>query len=388
MEQKRITEIQQSLKQQKLDAAVFALSEDVLLIAQGYWSRNGLAFAVVPAEGTPALLVPKPEREDVPEDVGMPVYEFGSVDLAEGNAYENITAQLKQIAKAGNFAAAGRIGLELSIQNAAPSQCDGEVILPGAATQAAVRAAFPEAELVDILPLVFKSRKIKYASDIERIERVNRLAYAGLAEFARFLDEGKDCTEIQLAVMVESFIALHAQQYGVKYARAWAQVTSGPRTEGAWNSGVVTTNRSIADGEPVLIEMGTVADGYFCDLTLTHFKKEASGEIKKIYDVVVNAQKAALAAVRPGVSGREVDAAARKVVEEAGYGRYFNHGTGHGTGFAYHDGAPALNPSSTDVLEVGNIHSCEPGIYVPGVGGVRLEVNSLVTENGSRVLGK
>lgn len=384
----RVEQMQKYLAQHDLDAALLCLSENVILMCRSYWSRNGLAFVFVPRRGEAVLIVPKPEAEDVPADIGLPVRRFGFVDLAEGNAYDNVAGILAELGKAAGLPAKCRIGIERSAQTVAPSLCDGEVMLPGAATMGAVKKAWPQAELADIMPAVLSMRRIKTPADIERIERVNRLAYAGLQQVRDTLDSGAPCTELSLAVQVESYIALHAGEFGIKYARAWAQVTSGPRTVDAWNSGMVTTSRPIASGEPVMVEMGTAGDGYFCDLTLTCCKGPAGEDLQKLLDAVQQAQQAALRAVRPGAKGRDVDGAARECLEKAGYGKFFNHGTGHGTGFAYHDGIPALNPSSEDVLEAGMIHSVEPGVYVPGVGGVRLELNALVTENGSRVLGK
>ena len=385
MNQTRISQLQAWLTEQDIDAALVSLSENIILLCQDYWPRNGLAFCYVPKQGEAALLLPKPELEDLPAEFSGAVHAFGYVDLNEGNAYDNVAAILKTLSAGCTVR---RVALELSAQSVAPALCDGEIILPGALTRGVVSAVWPDAALVDLLPATLAMRAIKNEGDIARIERVNRLAYAGIAEFCKVLERGADCTERSLAVLVESYIALHAADVGARYARAWAQVTSGPRTVGAWNAGMVTTDRSVQDGEPVMIEMGTAADGYFCDLTMTCCKGQAKGQIAEILETVRGAQAAALAAVRPGVRARDIDAAARSYIEQAGYGKYFNHGTGHGTGFAYHDGAPALNPASEDVLQAGMIHSVEPGIYVPGVGGVRLELNALVTEQGARVLGK
>lgn len=388
MRNTRIAQMQEYLTENQLDAALLALSENIVLMCRQYWSRLGFGFLFVPRNGEATLIIPQPEAEDLPADFGINVRLFRHVELAAGNPYDNIAAILAQLGDEHGICADCRIGIELRAQAVAPALCDGEVLLPGAVTQAMIRSVWSGAELVDILPATMEMRKRKTAVDIEKIERTNRLAYAGIDRFLETLAAGGSCTEIELASMVERYIAMHAGDFGGKYARAWAQVSSGARTEGAWYAGLVTTSRKIADGEPVLLEMGTVLDGYFCDLTICACKKEAKGQIAEMLDLVRRAQQAAIDAIRPGITGKAVDAAARAVIEAAGYGKYFNHGTGHGTGFAYHDGAPALNPTSDDVLEVGMVHSVEPGIYVPGVGGVRLEVNSLVTENGARVLGK
>jgi Xaa-Pro aminopeptidase len=140
-------------------------------------------------------------------------------------------------------------------------------------------------------------------------------------------------------------------------------------------------------GELVMIEMGTIVDGYFCDLSTTHYMEHADEQQLSMLYMVEKAQERALGMVKAGARAADVDAAAREYLSAQGMGEYFVHGTGHGVGFAYHDGGPALVPSSEDVLETGMIHSVEPGIYIPGVGGVRFEVNVLVTASGYRILG-
>jgi Xaa-Pro aminopeptidase len=108
-------------------------------------------------------------------------------------------------------------------------------------------------------------------------------------------------------------------------------------------------------------------------------------ELERAYDICLEAQLSGLAAVRPGVGGADADAAARNVIEEAGYGEAFGHGLGHGVGLVVHE-EPVLRRESTDVLEPRNVVSVEPGIYLPGLGGIRIEDLVIVTENGAEVL--
>ena len=110
-----------------------------------------------------------------------------------------------------------------------------------------------------------------------------------------------------------------------------------------------------------------------------------NGKLEKVYATVQQAQQRAIGAVRPGVKAQEVDAVARETIAEAGFGRYFVHGLGHGIGLQVHE-APAVRANSTDVLQAGNVVTIEPGIYLPGWGGIRLEDDVLVTEDGSEVL--
>ena len=135
----------------------------------------------------------------------------------------------------------------------------------------------------------------------------------------------------------------------------------------------------------VTVDGGCRIDGYASDCTRTYATGDLPDELARAYEVCLEAQLAGLEAYGPGVSGRDADAAARDVIAAAGWGEQFGHGLGHGIGLEVHE-APSIRPESTDTLEPGNVASCEPGIYIPGLGGVRIEDMVLVTDGGSERL--
>lgn len=135
----------------------------------------------------------------------------------------------------------------------------------------------------------------------------------------------------------------------------------------------------------VLVDWGANGGLYQSDLTRILVTDRISPELKKVYGVVLKAQLKAIAAVRPGVEAAQVDRVARRVIDEAGYGRHFGHGLGHGLGLEVHE-QPRLNPSNRTVLEPGMVVTIEPGIYLPGRFGVRIEDDVLVTKDGHEVL--
>jgi Xaa-Pro aminopeptidase len=144
-------------------------------------------------------------------------------------------------------------------------------------------------------------------------------------------------------------------------------------------------DREIKAGELVVFDMGAELDGYCSDCTRTFATGELNGEAKEVYELVLRAQEAALEAVRKGASGKEVDAVSRKLISEAGHGDHFGHGTGHGVGLEVHEG-PRLATTSEDELAEGNVVTVEPGVYLPGQFGVRIEDLVVVTSNGQRDL--
>jgi Xaa-Pro aminopeptidase len=151
------------------------------------------------------------------------------------------------------------------------------------------------------------------------------------------------------------------------------------------------TNRTVGSGELLLVDWGVSAPLYKSDLTrvldthktspFAHKASATTAKLHEVYAVVLRAQEAAMRAVRPGASTRDIDAAARSVIAEAGYGDYFGHGLGHGFGLQIHE-APWLRPNADSPVEPGMVFTLEPGIYLPGWGGVRIEDDVLVTADG------
>jgi Xaa-Pro aminopeptidase len=144
-------------------------------------------------------------------------------------------------------------------------------------------------------------------------------------------------------------------------------------------------DREIGPGELVVFDMGAELDGYCSDGTRTFATGDPGEEAREVYDVVLAAQLAALAAIRVGASGKEIDAVAREMIAEAGHGDHFGHGLGHGVGLEVHE-SPRLATTSDDELREGNVVTVEPGIYLPGRFGVRIEDLVVVTGDGYRNL--
>jgi Xaa-Pro aminopeptidase len=145
------------------------------------------------------------------------------------------------------------------------------------------------------------------------------------------------------------------------------------------------TKKTIAQAEFVLVDWGASGAFYKSDLTRVLATRTISPKLEEVYTVVLNAQAQALQRIRPGAKGHDIDAVARSVIAGSGYGDFFGHGLGHGIGLQIHE-APAVRPNSDWVLQPGMVLTVEPGIYLPGWGGVRIEDDVVVTPDGCEVL--
>lgn len=239
------------------------------------------------------------------------------------------------------------------------------------------RAKAADVEWIPTFGWVEGLRAVKEAGEIARIEEAVALGDEVFEEILGLIRPG--AKEREIALEIE--IALRRR--GAEGLAFPPIVASGPR--GALPH-AVPSDRAIERGELVVLDFGCVLNGYCSDMTRTVCVGPASQEARDLYELVLRAQRAGVEAVAPGRSGVEVDAQARRVIAEAGHGERFGHGLGHGVGLEVHEDPPRLSQRSETVLEPGMVCSVEPGVYVPGWGGIRIEDLVCVTEDGARVL--
>lgn len=218
-------------------------------------------------------------------------------------------------------------------------------------------------KLVPNPELILSLRKIKDEAELVNIRKAANLAVIGLKSGVEFIRPG--IKEYEVAAQIEYAM----RTLGSEGASFETIVASGPRS--VYPHGLAN-NRVIQKGDLVTIDLGATYAGYCSDLTRTVVVGGPSLEQSKILNLVFQAHTAALQAFRAGIKAKDVDAAARKVLTEAGYGKYFIHGLGHGVGLSVHE-LPVLSINSKDVLEDGNVVTNEPGIYIENFGGVRIE---------------
>lgn len=232
--------------------------------------------------------------------------------------------------------------------------------------------------LVPTQGLVEELRRIKDERELALLRKAAELADAGF-EFVTGLTQA-GAVERDLALELDFFL----RRQGAKGPGFDFIVASGPR--GSLPHGAASA-RVINQGELVTFDFGCFYQGYTSDLTRTVAVGEPPAQLREIYEIVREAQEAGVAAVRPGRPGVEVDQEVRGLIAKAGYGDRFGHGLGHGVGRQIHE-APRLSRTSKDVLAPGMVVTVEPGIYLPGVGGVRIEDMVVVTEHGCERLTK
>jgi Xaa-Pro aminopeptidase len=240
-------------------------------------------------------------------------------------------------------------------------------------------AAVSHASASELVPAPELLERLRAVKEPEELEVVRRAAAVTNEAFARLAEEpfvGR--TEAELAWRLESTL----RELGAEGTAFDVAVASGPSGALAHAS---PGGRVVERGELVVVDAGARVDGYCSDCTRTFATGPLDTELARMYETCLGAQLEALAAVLPGAAGRDVDAVARDRIDGEGYAGLFGHGLGHGVGVQIHE-LPRLRPESGDVLAVGNVVTVEPGIYRPGVGGVRIEDLVVVREDGAEIL--
>jgi len=231
-------------------------------------------------------------------------------------------------------------------------------------------------ELVPVQGIIEELRLVKTAEEIKVLKEAAAVADKAFAHILNFIKPG--VTERQVANELEFMM----RSLGATSSSFDTIVASGPRS--ALPHGVAT-DKKIQSGELVTLDFGAYYQGYCSDITRTIAVGKPDPKLEEIYAIVLKAQLNGIQKIKPGMSGKEADALTRDIIGEAGYAQYFGHGTGHGIGLEIHEG-PTLSPRGEKILQPGMVVTVEPGIYLPGVGGVRIEDDVVITEQGCEVI--
>jgi Xaa-Pro aminopeptidase len=231
---------------------------------------------------------------------------------------------------------------------------------------------FPAATLVPTVGLIEGLRRVKDAGEVSRIARAAAIADAALASVRPMLAQAP--TELAFGQALDFEI----RRLGASGNSFETIVASGPNAAKPHHR---PSSRRVERDELIVLDFGAMVDGYCSDMTRTVCVGHPTAEMQRVVDVVMASQAAGVAAVRTGVACADIDRACREVIAGAGWAERFVHGTGHGVGLDIHE-APAVAATSSDTLATGHVVTVEPGVYLPGVGGARIEDTVVVTDDG------
>ena len=368
----RIEHIKHALEQSNIDALVCALPTNVLLLS-GYWPVIGTSIAVFTKTGFVHVLAPEDEEElaragwaDVVE-----TFSFGSLTEIK-TAIEVLRAPLTKILKPAMI-----VGCE-SGPVVEPASYVGMHLFGTAVTEIlAEKTIAPADDLLSQLRSVLspsEQAKVRLACDVAARAFVN-----GAEQLRLHLKETEAASLFRAAL---------ASEDSATRADGFVFCMSGPNSAEAYAAYQRSRLGKIGRGDLVLIHCNSYVDGYWTDITRTFSVGAPDVRKQRMYEAIFAARQAALAAIHPGVRAADVDRAARAVLSDYGFAKEFNHGLGHGVGFAAinHNAPPRLHPASDDVLEPGMVFNIEPAIYIDGFGGIRHCDMVLVTDDGPELL--
>ncbi|MCY4665832.1 MAG: Xaa-Pro peptidase family protein [Acidimicrobiaceae bacterium] len=344
----RLDRLRDRLDPVGVDAAVIVEAANVRWLT-GFTGSNGTV--VVLGSGQALLVTDSRYAEQAPAQLA----EAGCSDEVEV-----VVARQAVQAVAGRLDSTARLGLENSV-------AWGEQIRWSEAV---------DAETVPLSEAVEGLRAVKDPAELARMQAAARIADEALTATEPMLRPG--VTEVRIQQALDDAIRA-AGASGPAYDTI---VASGP------NSALPhaqPTDRRLQSGDLMIVDVGAAVDGYRSDMTRSFVLGDPDEQVEAMLEVVGRSQSAGVEAVRPGVEASEIDGACRSIIEEAGMGEAFVHGSGHGVGLDIHE-LPRVVSGSTAVLEPGNVLTVEPGVYFPGVGGTRVEDLLVVTDDGCRPL--
>jgi len=248
--------------------------------------------------------------------------------------------------------------------------------LPIEGWRALAKAVGGEEKLEPANSLILKLRSVKDEQEIHLIRDACKLASVGMQVASEVIRPG--VKEKEVAAEVEYAMRKEGSD-GTSFDTIVASGTHSAFPHGSCSS------RTVREGELVVVDLGSTCSFYRSDMTRTFTAGKPDEKQRKIYETVKQAHQKALETIKPNASAAEVDAAARRIIEAAGFGDFFVHSVGHGVGLEIHE-APVLSPDSKDTLAAGNVVTDEPGIYLLGYGGVRIEDTVLITQSGAEKL--
>lgn len=357
MTQTRFDRLNASLRTSDLDAVILNPGPTLKYL-------TGLSFHLMERpvvlffakDQTPAIVLPELELQKVASlPYALQVFAYGENPSAWGEVFRKAAQALGLDGK--------RIGVEPRNLRLLEFQY--------------VKGGAPEADYPDAGEVLAGLRLRKEQAEVEAMRRAVEIAQSALEATIPLIKVGM--TEKELSAELVTQLLRHGSEPEMPFSPI---VSGGPNSA---NPHASPTERKLQAGDLLVVDWGAAYDGYISDLTRTFAVGEVDEEYQKIHKIVQESNAAGRAAARPGVPCANVDIAAREVIERSGYGKYFTHRTGHGIGMEGHED-PYMRGDNMQILEPGMVFTVEPGIYLPGRNGVRIEDNVVITDAGADVL--
>jgi Xaa-Pro dipeptidase len=352
----RVRRLQGYIQEAGLDAVALVPGPNLLYL-------TGLVFhlmerpivALIPGQGEPLLILPELERAKGQQAAGWRLFTYGEAEQDRLSAFHRAAAALGRSAKT--------IGVESTALRFLEFQL--------------LRAALPRARIVAGDAALNELRVLKEPQELAAMERAVQVAQVAMAETLPLLRPGMTEKEVAAELVLQLLRAGSEAQFPFSPI-----VASGPQSA---LPHATPTERPLQPGDMLIIDWGARVEGYVSDLTRTFAIGPVDPELQRVHQLVLAANQAAQEAVRPGATCSQIDQAARRVIEAGGYGPYFIHRTGHGLGLAGHE-PPYIAADNPQPLRPGMAFTIEPGVYLPGRGGVRIEDDVVVEGQGGRSL--
>lgn len=391
MNDPRVAQVQGFLEEDGLDAVALFLPENILLLTGFFVRIPGYCMVLVPKEGEAVLMIGEFDLDRAKMVWDGDVEFLESISNSRDDSYgllgllgvgPSVKSRLSRFAKevAGPGA---RIGYEGSFEQVSPALLvDPNTV--GEPTRQLLREAFETDSLIDFSSRLEQVRSVKTEREIEKITRANEIAR--LAHETVLDAPLVGMSEVGVRALVEGAVCeLGHEVPGVESVRAIASVGSGPDLAVEGCRYPIARTRRIERGDLVMIEMGTIADGYWADTTLTAVAGGAGSETqRRANQVLIDAFEIGLRASVPGASGAEIDKLIRECCVDSGIHGVYPHHSGHGVGFCWHENTANLTSTSSATLQAGMCIAIEPGFYSDEVeGAIRQEHAALVTDEGA-----
>ena len=381
-DQIKVDRVREAMRQGGFSVLVLRLPENVSYLSSA-WCGRGLSYLVFPCEKDPILVHPSGEASPRTWVQDIRFYKWETYEHLGDSLDVGTSIVRDAISDLG--LRSGTIGVEQGWELVLGSSLRYEVNVIGEKTQKILKEKLASFTIRDASQLLMKARSIKTPQEIQMLRKVNKVAQVGLEVFHNRLRTG--LSEVELSTEIEREIVREGiLKHEAGRVVACAFLASGPDTAYAYKYLPGQGRRRLRRGDLVMLELDVTMDGYSSDTTRTYVVGKPSKRQRTNLEAVLESEMTAVSSITPGIRAAEIAEVSTEVIRRRGLSKYLVHRLGHGVGVGVHEPIPTLHVESQDRLLPGMVHSVEPGIYGPRIGGIRIEDDILDTDEGAEYL--